>query len=67
MGNIFLISNVLKLDQMIFMTQVLTNQFFSLNELGEIAELSLVGVTRLDQVSTELAEQVNKKIEHHFA
>jgi hypothetical protein len=66
LGNIFLISNVLQLDKMIFMTQVLTDQFFPLSVLSEISELNLVGINRLNEVSSEFAEAVNKKVETHF-
>jgi hypothetical protein len=66
LGNIFLISNVLKLDHMILLTKVLSDQFFPFSSLGEVTELGLVGINRLDEVSNNFAENVNKKIENHF-
>ena len=66
LGNIFLISNVLKLDHMLLLTKVLSDQFFPFSSLGEVTEFSLVGINRLDEISNEFAENVNKKIENHF-
>jgi hypothetical protein len=66
LGNIFLISNVLKLNGMISITEILTEQFFPLTALSGVTELSLIGIRRLDEVSNQFAENVAKKIEGHF-